>query len=63
MDRDNYNRAEQSKTTGFAKDNNFLDSMGEEKNDNFIISPEIMQPNPTSATPTIPIEMPARDTK
>ncbi len=43
-------------------------SSPEKENDNDnnptrTISPEITQPNPTSATPTFPTEMPARDIK
>lgn len=54
MDRYNDNKATPTKRTGVKNDND----------DNTIITPpEIARPNPTSATPTIPDEMPARDIK
>ncbi|NLO09585.1 MAG: hypothetical protein GX129_06900 [Clostridiales bacterium] len=64
MDRFNDNRATPKRRTGVKND---IDSPNKE-NDNdkeptHIIAPEIAQPNPTSATPTIPSEMPARDIK
>lgn len=61
MENYNDNKATPTKRTG-VKNNNLLDT-GKEKDDNTIqtIGPEIRQPNPASATPTIPAEMPARN--
>lgn len=64
MDRYNDNKATPTKRTGVKNDNNSLDTGSDnDNNGNQIISPEIAQPNPTSATPNIPAEMPSRDIK
>jgi len=64
MDRYNDNKATPTKRTGVKNDNNSIDAGNDKENDPIItIAPEIAQPNPTSATPTIPPEMPARDIK
>ncbi len=58
------NRATPKKRTGVK--NNINSPAKENDNDNNqaqTIAPEIAQPNPSSATPTIPTEMPARDIK
>lgn len=60
MDRMDDSRATPKKRTGVKNDSNSTDR----ENDNSTsqsISPEIAQPNPSSATPVIPTEMPARD--
>ena len=59
MDRYNDNRTP-AKRTGTENENNTPDT---EKDTVQTIAPEIAQPNPTGATPSIPAEMPARDTK
>ncbi|NLP16959.1 MAG: hypothetical protein GX379_07970 [Clostridiales bacterium] len=56
MDRYNDNKATPTKRTGVKNDN-------DDKNKITSITPEITQPNPSSATPTIPSEMPAREIK
>lgn len=63
MDRYNDNKSTPTKRTGVKNDNSSFNS-GNDSDDNTIITqPEIALPNPTSATPTIPDEMPARDIK
>lgn len=64
MDRFNDNRATPKKRTGVKNATNTTDR----ENDNYkeatqIMAPEIEQPNPSNATPSIPTEMPARDIK
>ena len=62
MDRFDDNRAIPKKRTGVKNDIHTPDK--ENDNDNNptqTIVPEISQPNPSSATPTIPTEMPARN--
>lgn len=56
MDRYNDNKATPTKRTGVKNDN-------DDKNKITSITPEITQPNPSSAAPTIPSEMPAREIK
>lgn len=62
MDSYNDNRATPKKRTGVKNDISSTDKENDNDNNQAqIIAPEIAQPNPTSATPTIPAEMPARD--
>jgi hypothetical protein len=64
MDRYNDNKATPTKRTGVKNDNNSPDpGNGNDNNTIQIIAPEIAQPNPTSATPTIPSEIPERNIK
>lgn len=64
MDRFDDNRATPKKRTGVNNDISSPDKENDnDKNPTQIVAPEIAQPNPTSATPTIPTEMPARDLK
>lgn len=68
MERFNDNKGTSTKRTGSKGDNIYQDS-GSDKgqykddNDNEGITPEILQPNPSSATPSFPTEIPARETK
>lgn len=62
MDRFNDNRATPKKRTGIKNDISSPDTEIERDNNPIKkTSPEIDQPNPANATPTIPTEMPARD--
>lgn len=64
MDKYNNNKATPKKRTGIKNDNDLKDAITEsDKDPTPTILPEIVQPNPSSATPTIPVEMPARETK
>lgn len=64
MERFDDNRARPKKRTGIKNDIDSPDKENEnDKKPAHIIAPEIAQPNPTSATPTIPSEMPARDVR
>lgn len=68
MDRFNDNNATPTKRTGPKSDNSYKDSENNTGRDNDRsantgIIPEIPYPNPTSATPSIPSEMPAREMK
>lgn len=60
MDNYNNNKATPTKRTG--ENNNPLDR-GNDNDATQKITPEITQPNPSTATPSFPTEMPARDTK
>lgn len=64
MDRYDDNRATPKKRTGVKNDIYSTDRKDDnDNNPTQTIAPEIAQPNPASATPTIPTEMPARDLK
>lgn len=64
MDRFDDNRATPKKRTGVKNDISSPDKeIDHDKNPTQTVAPEIMQPNPSSATPIIPIEMPARDVR
>lgn len=60
MDRFDDSRATPKKRTG-VKDDISSPDKGNDDNKTQTISPEITQPNPSSATPAILAEMPARD--
>ncbi|NLL72897.1 MAG: hypothetical protein GX237_05160 [Clostridiales bacterium] len=65
MDRFNDNKGTPTKRTGSKGDNSSQDSRfdnntGKDNGDGGI-TPEILEPKPNSATPTIPTEMPARE--
>lgn len=62
MDRFNDSRSTPKRRTGVKNDTGSPDKDNNGDKDPIqIIAPEIAQPNPTSATPTIPTEIPARD--
>lgn len=64
MDRYDNNKNTPSKKDGVKNDNKSQDAIKKNSNEPILTTtPEIAQPNPTSATPTIPLEMPARDMK
>lgn len=64
MDIFNDNRSTPKKRTGAKNDTGYPDKDNNGDKDPIqIIAPEIAQPNPTSATPIIPTEIPARDIK
>ncbi|HHT87409.1 MAG TPA: hypothetical protein GX002_00115 [Clostridiales bacterium] len=64
MDRINDNKGTPTKRTGVKNDTDFSDK---EKDNGMIptrtMAPEISQPNPATATPSIPVEIPARNVK
>lgn len=68
MERFNDNKGTPTKRTGSNGVNGSHDTKSsndqyKDNNPNEVITPEILQPNPSSATPTIPMEMPAREMK
>lgn len=68
MERFNDNKGTSTKRTGSNGDKIYQDSGSgkgqyKDNNANEGITPEILQPNPSSATPSIPTEMPTRETK
>ena len=64
MDSFDDNRATPKKRTGVKNDITYTGKESDDDgNQTRPIAPEIAQPNPSSATPAIPTEMPARDIK
>lgn len=64
MDRYNDSKATPTKRTGVKNDTNSIDTGNDRaSNSNQGINPEIIQPNPSTATPSIPVEMPTREIK
>jgi hypothetical protein len=63
MDRINDNKGTPTKRTGVKNDYSSQNSKNKKDNNPTPASqPEIAQPNPLSATPTFPTEIPTRDT-
>ena len=64
MDRLDDNKGTPTKRTGVKNDTSSPNKENDNDNNPIkTISPEISPPNPTSATPTFPTEIPARDIK
>lgn len=64
MDKYNDNKATPTKRTGENKGTSSTDvEYDNNNNSSQRIAPEILQPNPTTATPNIPTEMPSREIK
>lgn len=64
MYRLNDSKGTPTKRTGVRNDNSPSDKEGDnDSNPIKTISPEIAQPNPTTATPAFPAEMPSREIK